>query len=89
MKLDELAHKGEANAKSAFCDARTARCLREDIKNMREHFACDAHAIIAHAQDSFVAVSRGFDRNHAARRGVFNGIVDEVGRDLNEPDRVA
>jgi len=48
----------------------------------------DAHSLVANADDGLVVLPAGKDSDLAPFRGVFAGVVDQVGEDAFQPDRV-
>ena len=82
VQLDQALHQREADAETALRAVEAALALHEELEDARQELGLDAAAVVLDGNRR-QALARGRGQADAARlRGVFAGIVQEVGNGL-------
>ena len=87
MRLHHLADDGEAEARAVR--AAIAVELVEALEDARKLLRRNVRSGVMHSDADVVAFALGADRDHAARRRVADGVVDQVGERLFQSPLVA
>ena len=88
MQLGEALHHRQADAESAAPADRARLALHEELEDPGQDVARDTDAGIAHTQDAVTALARHADLDGAARRRVFDRVVEQVHDDLLQSHRI-
>jgi len=78
VQLGEALHHRQADAESAAPADRARLALHEELEDPGQDVARDTDAGIAHTQDAVTALARHADLDGAARRRVFDRVVEQV-----------
>ena len=82
MRLDQGLHDGKAQTNASAVGA----CrLPEAVEQVRNMLGRDATARVRYAEAHRAVVPLRGHRDRATRRGGLNGVVHEVGEDLEQP----
>ena len=83
MGLDDRLHQAQTQAQTPFCA--TGIAAKQPIEDPRKLVRGNAGACVVYSQNGSIALASNVHVHTATRRRVFDGVVDQVRRDLFEP----
>jgi len=88
MQFNQLTDQGETDAETVRPAIRTAPALHEEVKHARKNIRRDPIAVVPNLADGIAILAVHPDANRAACWRVFQGIADQVHKDLFKSDRI-
>ena len=64
-------------------------CFVKSLKDTIDSLLCDAHTVIANLKDHHLPILKGAYVDPSAIRGEFNGVMDQVDKDLRDTIRIS
>ena len=89
MQLDQASRQREPDPQSAARSGQALLDLIEHFKDSWQSRGLDADAGVADGNDGLVFIDLRRERDAAAAIGVFDGVVQQVGKRLRQPREVA
>src|SRR5215469_2460236 len=78
MELDESLRQRESDSEAGVGPLVGSVELREGLEDLLQHFRRNPDAVVANGNDCLPVVSIQHDLDPASRRGVFDGVVQNV-----------